>query len=83
MQKGRDLYQIISDTLTKSNIGTSEEIEEITTKIYYDYCEEYYPPFKETPEYKLGKRMLRDVSMQFGLKKEKSKNIKQYDDMDF
>ena len=34
MQKGRDLYQIISDTLTKSNIGTSEEIEEITTKIY-------------------------------------------------
>ena len=66
MQKGRDLYQIISDTLTKSNIGTSEEIEEITTKIYYDYCEEYYPPFKETPEYKLGKRMLRDVSMQFG-----------------
>ena len=26
---------------------------------------------KETPEYKLGKRMLRDVSMQFGLDPEK------------
>ena len=43
MQKGRDLYQIISETLTNNNVGTPEKVEKITTKIYYDYCEEYYP----------------------------------------
>ena len=43
MQKGRDLYQIISETLTNNNVGTPEKVEKITTKIYHDYCEEYYP----------------------------------------
>jgi len=43
MQKRRDLYQIISDTLFNNNVGNSQKIEKIATKIYYDYCEEYYP----------------------------------------
>ena len=43
MSKRRDLYQIISENLTKNKIGTPEKVEEISTEIYYDYCEEYYP----------------------------------------
>jgi hypothetical protein len=43
MSKRRDLYQIISENLTKNKIGTPEKVEEISTEIYYDYCDEYYP----------------------------------------
>lgn len=43
MQKGRDLYQIISETLIQNNIGSSQKVKKIATKIYYDYCAEYYP----------------------------------------
>ena len=52
MQKRRDLYQIISDTLSNNNVGNSQKIEKIATKIYYDYCEEYYPQKeKNTKQY--------------------------------
>ena len=66
----RDNYGMIED-IAKSSLNGETTTADEHNKVYIsdvnkEIVDEMNEAVKETPEYKLGKRMLRDVSMQFG-----------------
>ena len=68
--KHRKALEEIRDIVTAALDGETTTADE-HNKVYIsdvnkEIVDEMNEAVKETPEYKLGKRMLRDVSMQFG-----------------
>ena len=66
----RDNYGMIED-IAKSSLNGEPTSADEHNKVYIsdvnkEIVDEMNEAIKETPEYQLGKRMLRDVSMQFG-----------------